>query len=639
MADTAGFFGFDATVSDQVQSWDEDGKNQIDALNDETFGAGAQTSDWETNHKKMTRSEIPNDNLVRALEDLVVKESHGDSYEDPAILSLQKTPIKQLETQIPQSGFYSSPQIDKSIWGQPAPPTIQPPPGFSGPPGFDGPPRVDRDQIPISQIRNSQPLSLEDIERQQLRQKSGIDRAPGAPGGRGSAPGLPPGLSSNSPVDDPAVVQMMVQQPPNHQPQNHQVGPSVLHPQHRRMLEQNRNNQNRNRNNQGRNNQNRRRDPYANLMSKREREWITSMQLRALEIKNPEVEDYYYVNYMKRLLKKGMTQQNQVTLVTPAPKEPRRNRNNSEREENNKDKKEGGGEKEGVENKIKKPWSEGSLGKPVCSSVHNPRKMIEVITKAADETIMSEEYAESELAKLANRRKLFKDIECSFSVLLDLELMVQDELRSFGKEAKKVEELRILIKPEDQFRLLSLLSIRKGKRLIQRILPHLNNNDSGKILTCFINNLALLIKRDIQDEVLPELYDVLSNTINTLEFEKVAEMASRKRHNNLASIARSSFGSSMICKLLDRGQILLSQMSIQEFPADARQAWLDLVKTLTRDMSAVAMTSVLPPLLGVYPALAKALERSRSQKHLISHLNGTRQKAPPGIVLDEPFSY
>ena len=118
----------------------------------------------------------------------------------------------------------------------------------------------------------------------------------------------------------------------------------------------------------GRNNQNRRRDPYANLMSKREREWITSMQLRALEIKNPEVEDYYYVNYMKRLLKKGMTQQNQVTLVTPAPKEPRRNRNNSEREENNKDKKEGGGEKEGIENKIKKPWSEGSLGKPVCSS-------------------------------------------------------------------------------------------------------------------------------------------------------------------------------------------------------------------------------------------------------------------------------
>jgi len=97
-------------------------------------------------------------------------------------------------------------------------------------------------------------------------------------------------------------------------------------------------------------------------MSKREREWITSMQLRALEIKNPEVEDYYYVNYMKRLLKKGL--QNQKSLVTPPPKETRRNRHNSEKE----DKKEEKDKKGENENKEKKPWSEGSLGKPVCSS-------------------------------------------------------------------------------------------------------------------------------------------------------------------------------------------------------------------------------------------------------------------------------
>ena len=77
------------------------------------------------------------------------------------------------------------------------------------------------------------------------------------------------------------------------------------------------------------------------------------------------------------------------------------------------------------------------------------------------------------------------------------------------------------------------------------------------------NHILFFFQRDQQDEVLSELYDVLANTINTLEFDKVAEMASRKRHNNLASIARSTFGASMICKLLDRGQILLSQMSIQ----------------------------------------------------------------------------
>ena len=66
--------------------------------------------------------------------------------------------------------------------------------------------------------------------------------------------------------------------------------------------------------------------------------------------------------------------------------------------------------------------------------------------------------------------------------------------RSFGKEAKKVDELLTLVQPNDQMRLLSILSIRKGKRLIQRILPHLNQESSIQILNCFINNLALITK-------------------------------------------------------------------------------------------------------------------------------------------------
>ena len=51
-----------------------------------------------------------------------------------------------------------------------------------------------------------------------------------------------------------------------------------------------------------------------------------------------------------------------------------------------------------------------------------------------------------------------------------------------------VEELLQLIQPSDQMRLLSILSIRKGKRLIQRILPHLMNQEASiQILNCFIN--------------------------------------------------------------------------------------------------------------------------------------------------------
>jgi len=53
MADTAGFFGFDSALPDQVQPWEEDDKCEIDAVNDETFGTGAQTGDWEIDHKKV----------------------------------------------------------------------------------------------------------------------------------------------------------------------------------------------------------------------------------------------------------------------------------------------------------------------------------------------------------------------------------------------------------------------------------------------------------------------------------------------------------------------------------------------------------------------------------------------------------
>ena len=83
------------------------------------------------------------------------------------------------------------------------------------------------------------------------------------------------------------------------------------------------------------------------------------------------------------------------------------------------------------------------------------------------------------------------------TVLNDDRSYPKNKFRSFGKEAKKVDELLTLVQPNDQMRLLSILSIRKGKRLIQRILPHLNQESSIQILNCFINNLALITKVNI----------------------------------------------------------------------------------------------------------------------------------------------
>lgn len=659
MAETAGFFGFDTKLPADSSAWDEDeASRSSNAKNDETFG----------NWPKL--GEIEPRNLVSKLDRMSVNSSSGFP-DDPAIMSLQEKPIsmsdrsEQMQNmekiwarpqQLSQS---TSLQNMEKIWNQaPAPPSVgvtssvsattmnrAPPPGFGPPPGFA--PRPEQQQQVAQQVNNvansmvganltgppagpagnighssavpqmQRGLNVEELERQHFAE--GLD----ALSRRSTL------VKDAQSLEAVQVVQaQQIQQPP-------QGTIGQLHPEHRRALERNKN-RNDNRNN--RHNQQRRRDPYANLMSRREREWITSMQLRALEIKNPETEDYYYVNYMKRLMQKGNAK-NQRELILPAPKENNRNR---KRNDSEKESKKEGDEKDEKEKKERKPWSEGSLGKPVSSSVHNPRKMIQIMAKSAEEAV-SEDGIEDQNAieppKQTNKLKLLKEIEAAFMVLMDLELMVQDELRNFGQEAKKTAEVVSFIKPSEKVRLVSLLSIRKGKRLVQRTLPFLNQEDAAEILVCFFNNLALLIKRDVDDDVLHELYDVLANTINTLDLEKIIEMASRKRHNNLKPIACHSFGASMICKLLDRGQILLSQMSIQEFPADWRQAWLDLVKTLTREIAAVAVKGVLPPLLGVYPALAKALERSASQKHLIGHLNGTQTAAKAAPVFNNQNSF
>ena len=47
----------------------------------------------------------------------------------------------------------------------------------------------------------------------------------------------------------------------------------------------------------------------------------------------------------------------------------------------------------------------------------------------ASNAATTEENTESELAKYMSRKNLFKSIEAAYTVLLDLELMVQDELR------------------------------------------------------------------------------------------------------------------------------------------------------------------------------------------------------------------
>ena len=131
-------------------------------------------------------------------------------------------------------------------------------------------------------IDSSMPLSVEDLERQQHFQRKVIEDSYSENGLRGggiSAPiGPPPSRQtdhrqseSGGIQDDPAVLATRIDTTGMQSPvtrRDEPVGTNQLHPQHRQMLRNNQKNNNRN----NRNNQNRKqRDPYANLMSKRNR--------------------------------------------------------------------------------------------------------------------------------------------------------------------------------------------------------------------------------------------------------------------------------------------------------------------------------------------------------------------------------
>ncbi|XP_072276153.1 protein PAT1 homolog 2-like [Pyxicephalus adspersus] len=69
-----------------------------------------------------------------------------------------------------------------------------------------------------------------------------------------------------------------------------------LHPQHRRILSQRQRTQSSNRKQWDS-----RSDPYASLMSHKEKEWVIKLQMIQLQSENPHLDDYYYQTYYERL--------------------------------------------------------------------------------------------------------------------------------------------------------------------------------------------------------------------------------------------------------------------------------------------------------------------------------------------------
>uniref|UniRef100_A0A8C8A542 PAT1 homolog 1, processing body mRNA decay factor n=1 Tax=Otus sunia TaxID=257818 RepID=A0A8C8A542_9STRI len=342
------------------------------------------------------------------------------------------------------------------------------------------------------------------------------------------------------------------------QPQMFRPDTTHLHPQHRRLLHQ-RQQQNRNQHrslngsvgdrggHRSSHQEQMRKDPYANLMLQREKDWVSKIQMMQLQSTDPYLDDYYYQNYFQKLEKLAAAEEvhgdgpkkERTKLITPQVAK--------------------------LEHTYKPVQFEGSLGKLTVSSVNNPRKMIDAVV-----TSRSEDDETKEKQVRDKRRQTLVTIEKVSSGRTDVHFCPWLESQHFSP---------LLGRPSDDH-FMQIMCIRKGKRLVARILPFLSPEQAADVLMATARNLPFLIKKDAQDEVLPcllrpfshVLYHLPLGTVTSLvqQLTNLPQSATAPAPTNLhlTAVLQNKFGLSLLYLILSRGEELQSSDANTELMQD-----------------------------------------------------------------------
>ncbi|NXB12369.1 PATL2 protein, partial [Cnemophilus loriae] len=146
----------------------------------------------------------------------------------------------------------------------------------------------------------------------------------------------------------------------------------------------------------------------------------------------------------------------------------------------------------------------GSLGQVTVSTCYSPRRAIDAVHYA----LMEEEVGTHWLRALHRIEKLFlqllevEEVQQKMSLALGEQQPHKQEQKSQKVEsiyqALKIKACSSEEEAEDEF--LQLLCVRKGKKLVARLLPHLTQEQREKILLTITHHLPFLMKKDLLDE-------------------------------------------------------------------------------------------------------------------------------------------
>ncbi|XP_028332735.1 protein PAT1 homolog 2 [Gouania willdenowi] len=360
------------------------------------------------------------------------------------------------------------------------------------------------------------------------------------------------------------------------QPFSRCPGPvTQLHPQHKRLLGQKQ--RMFQRKSEGW-------DPYCNLMTAKEKEWIIRLQMIQLQSENPYHEDYYYQEYYRRIEAKMAEEELGIKSKREPPK-------------------------------LTTPYItktdayapvvhiEGSLGQVAVSTCYSPRRAISAV-HAVQAHCPFEEQKDNKQQRL----EVLNKIEMLFMVLLEVEesermkttvLPETEERRLMEKTERKVEQIYSELQSHSGD-FLPFLLISKGKRLLARLLPFLKHESAGKILHVVICNLPTLMNKD-SEETLPVLYPPLRNVIGGLTFSQLIailkDLTSSESLSTLECLTQAcqnKFGLSLLYALLSHGEKLLSSGVPLEPSIGDFEMWTEIIFQVAGQLS---QCSLVEPLL------------------------------------------
>lgn len=403
--------------------------------------------------------------------------------------------------------------------------------------------------------------------------------------GPGPAPPLLPGSSGGfRPFFGQPPSRVPLGPHPNHAPIHHNT--THLHPQHRRMLTQRMQSRGDRGGMRGGGGVDRRsRDPYSNLMTQKEKEWVARIQMMQLQSTDPYLDDYYYQNYYEKMEKRqerdrdSSRKEHATKLITPQVAK--------------------------LEHTYRPVQFAGSLGKLTVSSVNNPRKMIDaVVTTRTDD----EEKREKQVWN--KRRQVLYTVEKMYSLLLEVQdfekkfLQTPEEQREALLEQHKTNSLQLYSslrekewddKVSDE-QCLMIMSVRKGKRLIGRLLPFLAHYQAAAVVMGIARNLPALAKKDKQDQVLCWLVEPVAVVIQTMSSSTLTDLLQELQGNegHFPRVLQNKFGVTLLYLILSEGERMQGSDPNCQLMDDNR--WTELVFSVTRELLQVPSTSLSPPL-------------------------------------------